>query len=279
MNNQLNIPSSHPIAMVALDLDGTLMGRDLSISPRVCKVVRAVQRAGVITTLATGRMFSATLPFARILDIERPLICYQGGWIQAIDGDVLLRKTLPNALVKSALALGRLHNWHTVLYADGTISVEEFCYSDSFYEQLLGFDIEINPDLESVLLNRTADKVLYVGEPADISAMAAILVPMFHDKAEVVQSHSMFIEIVPLNVNKGKALAWLASYYEIPRNQVMAIGDQQNDVSMLSFAGLGVAMGNAVPEALDAADWIAPELCEDGAAVALEKYILNGGGS
>ena len=266
---------NHSISLVALDLDGTLMGGDLQISQRVCEAVQAVQRLGIITTLATGRMFTAALPFAHRLGIRAPLICYQGGWIQAPGGDVLHREALPTALAESAIALGRVHNWHTVLYADGVIIIEEMRYPIGFYERLLGPDIVVNPDLDAVLEAHTADKVLYVAEPEDIPQHADLLLSQFDGIAEVVQSHRMLIEIVPNSVNKGWALSWLAAHYGISQNAVLAVGDQENDVPMISWAGLGIAMGNAVPAVRRVADWIAPALEDDGAAVALERFVLQ----
>ncbi len=265
-----------PIALVALDLDGTLMGENLIISSRVRETVAAIQQRGIITTLATGRMHAATLPFAEILGVQAPMICYQGGWIQAPQGAILHRTILPQVLAKSAIALGHTHNWHTVLYADGMIHIEALRYPPSFYEQLLGPNAVINPDLNAVLEEHKADKILYVAEPDAISFMAQILTPFFNSTAEVVQSHRMFIEVVPKSVNKGSALAWLAAYYGIPQQEVLAIGDQENDVSMLSWAGVGIAMGNAVAAAKNSADWIAPALDCDGAAVALEHFVLQG---
>jgi Cof subfamily protein (haloacid dehalogenase superfamily) len=276
MHHESFISEYPSVALIALDLDGTLMGSNLQISPRVCNVIKAVQRSGVITTLATGRMYSATLPFARILGIKTPLICYQGGWIQAVDGDVLYRESLPNQLATVAVSLGYEHKWHTVVYADGNIVITEKLYSETFYKQLLGHDIVVNPDLKSVVIDHTIDKILYVGKPGDIVSMAQTLDSVFASKVEVVRSHKMFIEIVPRNVNKGRALAWLASHYNIAQSAVMAIGDQENDVPMLTWAGFGVAMGNATPAAFAVADWIAPSLTEDGVAVALEKFVLNG---
>ncbi len=277
MNSFSPSPTLEPIALVALDLDGTLMGGNLQIAPRVRKAVEEVQQRGIITTLATGRMFTTTLPFAESLGINAPLICYQGGWIQAPEGDVLHRTALPQKLAKSAIALGHAHNWHTVLYADGVINIEEMRYPLTFYERLLGPNAEINPDFDAVLEVHTADKVLYVAEPEKIPLMAQILNPHFDGTAEVVQSHQMFIEVVPKSVNKGQALSWLAAYYGISQQAVLAIGDQENDISMLTWAGLGIAMGNAVPAVRSVADWIAPTLESDGAGVALERFVLQGG--
>jgi Cof subfamily protein (haloacid dehalogenase superfamily) len=277
MNSQLPSSVTQPIKLVALDLDGTLMGSDLQISTRVCQTIETVQQRGVITTLATGRMFSATLFFAQSLRINAPLICYQGGWIQAPGGEILYRKALPKALAQSAIMLGSAHNWHTVLYADGEIIIDAIRHPEVFYAQLLGPDAAVNPNLIEVLDAHTADKVLFVAEPEEISAMAQVLTPYFKGKAEVVQSHRLLIEIIPRNVNKGRALAWLSSHYGIPQNAVLAIGDQENDIPMLAWAGLGIAMGNAVPAVRQVAGWIAPTLENDGAAVALEQFVLQGG--
>ena len=86
----------------------------------------------------------------------------------------------------------------------------------------------------------------------------------------------MFIEVVPLGVDKGAALAWLAQHFDIPREEVLAAGDQENDLAMIKWAGVGVAMGNATPPVQKVADWIAPPVTEDGAAVLLERFVLNG---
>ena len=105
--------------------------------------------------------------------------------------------------------------------------------------------------------------------------MAPLLDQQFARHAEVVQSHKMFIEIVPQGVNKGSALAWLAQHLGITQHEVMAAGDQGNDVSMVQWAGVGVAMGNAIPDVKQAADWIAPPVTEDGAVAILNRFILE----
>jgi hydroxymethylpyrimidine pyrophosphatase-like HAD family hydrolase len=83
------------------------------------------------------------------------------------------------------------------------------------------------------------------------------------------------VEGTPPNLNKGTGLAWLADYLHIPQAAVMAVGDNDNDVSMLTWAGVGVALDNASPAARAAADWIAPSVADDGAAAALETYVLG----
>jgi Cof subfamily protein (haloacid dehalogenase superfamily) len=268
------------IRLAVFDLDGTLMGTDQKIRPRVTQAVAQAQAQGVIITLATGRMFTATVRFARELNVTAPLICYQGGWIQALDGPVLRRITLPIPLAREAIALGMAEGWHILLYAEGQLYVEEFLHPVAFYDALLGSGVTVGESWDTILAKHAGvDKVLYVAEPEHIPAMAEVLQARFAGVAEIVRSHAMFIEVVPLGVDKGAAVAWLAQHFNIPQEEVLAAGDQENDIAMIEWAGVGVAMGNATPPVQKIADWIAPPVTEDGAAVLLERFVLDGSNS
>lgn len=264
------------IRLAAFDLDGTLMGADQKIRPRVRKAVARAQAQGVIVTLATGRMFTATERFARELNITAPLICYQGGWIQALDGDVLHHIEFATPLARAAIDVGMAEGWHTLLYADGYLFLKEWLYPKTFYDALLGSGVTIGESWDTILAAHTADKVLFVAEPEQIPAMATVLQRRFAGLAEIVRSHAMFIEVVPLGVDKGSALAWLAQHFGVAREEVLAAGDQENDITMIEWAGVGVAMGNATPPVQRVADWIAPPVTEDGAVAIFERFILDG---
>lgn len=264
------------IRLAAFDLDGTLMGADQQLTPRVKAAVAAAQSRGVCVTLATGRMFRATLPYARELGITAPLICYQGGWIQAQNGEVMYRVPLDTGLARMAIELACAEGWHTVLYADGQLYIQELAHPVAFYDGLLGSDMTIGDPWEAVFAAHTADKVLFVAGPDDIPAMAPVLNARFAGLADIVQSHERFIEVVPKGVDKGSALAWLAQHFDIPQSDVLAAGDQGNDLAMVQWAGVGVAIGNATPAVKTAATWIAPPVGEDGAVDIIERFILNG---
>ena len=263
------------IRLAAFDLDGTLMGADQRLSSPVKQAIARAQAQGVIVTLATGRMFRATLPFARELDITAPLICYQGGWIQAPNADVMYRVPLPTDLARAATDLADAEGWHTVLYADGQLYIQNLLHPVTFYNGLLGSDMTIGEPWGAVFAAHTVDKVLFVADPEQIPTMAPVLNAHFAGQADVVQSHARFIEVVPKGVDKGTALAWLAQHFDIPQSDVLAAGDQGNDLAMVEWAGTGVAIGNAIPAVKEAATWIAPSVAEDGAVAILERFILN----
>jgi Cof subfamily protein (haloacid dehalogenase superfamily) len=265
------------IRLLATDLDGTLMDDDMVIkSARVRQTIAKALERGVVVTLATGRMFDFTVPFARGLNITAPLICYQGGLIQALEADSpLYRATMDRALVRDVLEWRARRGWHFVLYADGDVFLDERRHPDAFYHDMLGQRLVWVDDLGSVLEYHEPVKFIIFVEPHEAEKALADLRQRFDSRVELTRSHALIVEGNPPGVSKGDALRRLAAHLGIPQSQVMAIGDQDNDISMVSWAGLGVAMGNGSPGTKAVADWIAPPVSEDGAAVAIERFVLN----
>jgi Cof subfamily protein (haloacid dehalogenase superfamily) len=266
------------IELLALDVDGTLIDEQMVISRPVRRAVSLAQSRGVTVTIATGRMLDSALPFARELGIEAPLICYQGGLIQAPDAEgPLYRATMSAELVRDALAWrqdGADHDWHLVLYADDSLFVAELRYPESYYRNLLGKNLRRVEDLASVLDQYEPVKFLFIADPDEADEIEAAMRQRFGGQMEVVRSHANFVEGNPLGVSKGDALSRLAEHLGVPRERVMAVGDQGNDIPMIRWAGVGVAMGSGSPAAKAAADWVAPPFSMNGLAAAIERFIL-----
>ena len=264
--------------LLACDLDGTLMDDDTTIRPRVRRALAAAQAQGVYVTLATGRSFPATLPFARLLNITVPIICYQGGLIKhPLTAESLYRATMEKELVLEIIDLARTRNWHMLIYTDEATYVQEFRQTRTFYDTMLGSNIKRVDDLARIIGENESDlaKFLIAAEQAESDRIQAELNARFGHQMSVVRSHTLFVEGNPPGVSKGDALRRLSEYLKVPQTQVVAIGDQGNDASMLTWAGLGVAMGNSSQAALAASDWIAPSLSADGAAIAIEHFLLS----
>ena len=270
-------PSSRVIRLLALDLDGTLMDDDMVIrSDRVRRTIPAAQARGVVVTLATGRMFDFTLPFARELGITAPLICYQGGLIQSADSGVpLYRATMEPSLMREVLEWQAQRGYHFVLYAGDDVFLDERRHPETFYRNMLGERLVWVDDLSSVLEQHAPVKFLVFIEPHEANHVEAELRQRFDGLMELTRSHAIIIEGNPLGVSKGDALRRLAAHLDVPQAEVMAVGDQDNDASMIAWAGLGVAMGNGSPAVKAVADWVAPSVTEDGAAVAIERFVLD----
>jgi Cof subfamily protein (haloacid dehalogenase superfamily) len=265
------------IRLVASDLDGTLTDEELDLSPRVRRAIAAAQERDVVVTLATGRKFDFVIPFAHDLGITAPLISYQGGLIQAPDSEApLYRAAMEPKLVREVLAWRTQHGRHIALYADNDVFIDERRHPDAFYRFMLSWRWTCVDDLSSVLERHTPVRFIVFVEPHEAVQVEAELRHIFGGRMEVVRSHPMLVEGNPLGVSKGNALRRLAAHLSVPQVQVMALGDHDNDASMLAWAGLGVAMGDGSPGVKAVADWIAPPLAEDGAAVAIERFVLDG---
>jgi Cof subfamily protein (haloacid dehalogenase superfamily) len=270
-------PSSRAIRLVALDLDGTLMDDSMVIkSDRVRRAISAAQEHGVVVALATGRMFDFAVPYARDLGITAPLICYQGGLIQSLDsGFPLYRATMEPALVREVLEWQAQRGYHFVLYADDDVFLDEQRHPETFYRHMLGERLVWVDDFIPVIEQHAPVKFLVFVEPHEANQVKTEMQQRFDGRIELTQSHVLIVEGNPLGVSKGDALRRLAKHLDIPQTQVMAVGDQDNDIAMITWAGLGVAMGNGSPAVKAVADWVAPSVAEDGAAVAIERFVLD----
>jgi hydroxymethylpyrimidine pyrophosphatase-like HAD family hydrolase len=137
-----------------------------------------------------------------------------------------------------------------------------------------GAEVRVCDDLQAVVHAQAPTKVLFVAQPDQVAPLLADLAARVGDRLVTTQSHALFGELTALGVNKGVALAELARQLDIPRDAVVAIGDQANDLEMVEWAGLGLAMGNAIAPLKAVANHILPTINEDGVAVAIEQFIL-----
>ena len=131
------------------------------------------------------------------------------------------------------------------------------------------------PEAEVGQRRRRPVKLIAIAEPIEADHIEAEMRERFGDRMAVVRSHASVVEGSPLGVTKGEALRKLAAHLSIPQSQTMAIGDRDNDVTMVAWAGVGVAMRGGSPALIEIADWVAPSVEDDGVAVAIERFVLN----
>lgn len=259
--------------LIAIDLDGTLFDDTLKIHPRVPPAVRRLQDAGHVVTLATGRMYQATYPFANKLNISAPLICYQGALIRK-NGTVIAHQTVPLDVAEEAVRFSREQSLHLNVYQNDRLYVARRTPEAEFYSTLSNVEFNEVGDLDTVLEDEPT-KLVFISEERDTRYWLGMARERWSRRAQVVQSHARFVELTNRNVSKGHALLTLAESYDIPRERTFAVGDNLNDLSMVEAAAVGVAMGNAAPEVKDAADWIVPTVADAGLAVALERFFSD----
>jgi Cof subfamily protein (haloacid dehalogenase superfamily) len=264
--------------LLALDLDGTTLDAGLNINPEVTQAITAAQAQGVRVTIATGRMFGSTVPYARLLNIHDPLICYQGALIRDPDSDEIIQHVVtPGDLAAEAIEMLQERDIFTIAYIDERLCAAEHRRELDAYLQWHpeGIEVVIDPALAALARERPPTKLLFVSEPPIVEREVARMAEHFAGRLSAVRSHSLFGELTALGISKGSALAALAARLDIAREQVVAIGDHENDLPMIEWAGLGLAMGNAIPAAHAIADAVIPSVEQAGVAWAIKRYILT----
>jgi Cof subfamily protein (haloacid dehalogenase superfamily) len=264
-----------PSRLVAFDLDGTLIGRDLVISKNVRDAIARMQQAGAAGCLVTGRMYRATLPFVRELGFDAPVICYQGAAIiDPSTDEVLAHTALANEIVRELIALAERDRMHLQLYRNDEYYCEARNRFSELYASLSLTQPVIVPSLREAFAYSPATKAVVVADPADAARYAQSLHDVFNRRANVTRSLPEFVEIFDPSVDKGVALRYVAGRLGVGIDRTIAIGDSWNDAPLLEAAGFAVAMGSAPPELRAIADTVVGDLVQDGVAEAIDKYVL-----
>jgi Cof subfamily protein (haloacid dehalogenase superfamily) len=241
---------------------------------------RAVQRAvdkGCLVTIATGRGFAPTARFARELGMNAPLICYQGALVQDHrDGTVVHAETIPLNVAREVIAFSQARQLNVQVYLeDGRAYADQVNPVTAHVADLAQIPVTGVGNLTDWLDHPPLKFLFFVERPEEVPELVRELQSQCNRNAQVVRSWHQLVEVTGPRVSKGEALARLAAYLGVPQTATMAVGDQDNDVSMVAWAGLGVAMGDASPAAKAAADVVAPSLAAAGAAWAIERYVLD----
>ena len=283
------------VELVVLDMDGTIYGRQFAggISPRVRRAIAAVQATGTPVTIATGRIFDFVRSVAPELGITLPVITAQGAVIgDPVSGEALSEALIEPEAARSVAAWADEEERTTVFYlndaggrtrmvqnapatANGRIGWEG--WDSATYDHWFGSPREMHESLLDVVSEPASPmlKFITINDHAREPDLTAALQQRFGDCVHMSRSHQYLVEGTAPEANKGHGLLWVTERLGIDPERVLAIGDNENDIPMLRAAGLAVCMGQATAVVQAEADWVAPTLEEDGAAVALERFVLS----
>ncbi len=285
------MPSAYDL--VLLDLDGTILHltEPEGVRPAVRAAIRAVQDAGVLVSVATGRTFDYILDHLTFLAFDTPVVTTQGAVIgDPVSGCVLEERTLgleaARALAAWADATQRLSALFFVENHRTRICQNLDAGDDAFYDHIMGSPRTLVGPLAPLLADSgspEADgaaphlpvKHLIVSDVQSEAALPGALQARFGPSVNVARTHPFLVEVTAHGVDKGTGTQNLLSRLGIDPQRVLAIGDNDNDVPMLRLVGTRIAMGNATASVKALADWTAPPLDEDGAAVALRRFVLD----
>lgn len=271
-----------PIRMLALDIDGTLVGDDLVLPDRTrATIVRAVHR-GIHVSLVTGRMPTSALPFARMLELRDPIVGYQGALVRAMPGPgsngqgrLLSHRPLRADVARDAVAWARtagldphLNHLEYLVFPDDDPRHED-------YSAFLGARAVRVPSLDDWIRHPVTKVVAVAPPPRPVVSLEAAR-RAFAGRADVTVAHPRFLEFVAPGISKGRAVRWLARRHGVELGAVLAIGDQLNDLEMIAAVGHGVAMPSAPAAVIEVARYLAPPIEVDGAAQVIEELALGG---
>jgi Cof subfamily protein (haloacid dehalogenase superfamily) len=258
--------------LVAIDLDGTLLTRDGTMSARTMQAVREAQKRGAKIILASARPPQSVEAFRDVLGLTGAIIAYNGALsLEPETGRVIHEAILTPSDADTAIAIGQTEHLHVSLYVGRRWMVEQLDPTASHEAVATAMQPDVVSDLR-VEVKRGAHKVLLIGAQPRLRA-AAECVGLRCPEAYAVGSLPEYLEIVPASASKGAALRVLAMQYGVPRSSIVAIGDGQNDISLFAEAGYAVAMGNATAEVQARADAIAPTNDADGVAWVLDGLL------
>lgn len=263
--------------LIALDLDGTTLNSHHEITSEVKDILQQKRKEGVHIVLCTGRAQIGVKPLLDELGFDSDndyVITFNGALTQRVkSGEILTHHTLDiddfyKFAIFSKKAGVHLHTEdQTALYTFNK-DISEYTVYESY---LTGMPVKYR-SIDEMPKDMIISKMMMIDKPELLDVAIDKIPAEFYDKYELVKSMPFFFEILNKQATKGNALKDLATFLNIKQDEVMAIGDHMNDLSMLEYANLSVAMGNAIPEAKKIAKYTTKTNDEHGVAYAIKKW-------
>lgn len=264
------------LKLIALDMDGTLLGSDRAISKRNMEAIRKAERQGIYVILATGRMYRSAKEYSYLFTSDMPVIAYNGGLIREFnDGRILFQQNMPKELVAPTFDLAKGYGLGANFYIDDNLYGNEGNPYIAGYAEYIGVPYEIIPDRE---LHRTISegdimKMVAMGPAERVDHFLKDHISEMGRQLYLAKSWPGFLEIAHKETNKGLALKSLGEILGIRPEEMMAIGDNLNDHEMLEYVGYPVIMANGHEYLLDKHYYRTKTNDEDGVAHAISQFI------
>jgi len=267
------------IKLIALDLDGTLTNSKKEVTEHTRMVLQQAAQKGATVVLASGRPMLGIAPIAEFLELER-----YGGVVMAYNGGQIVdwktKETISQVLFNhdyfpEALSFSYKYHIPLLTYSDTEILSEGPLDCWSHKEEVnCNKSITLVKDLISYV-DFPVIKMMMAGDPDALVIPEKEIAAHFAGRLDVYRAEPHFLELMPKGINKSAGIARIADYLGVSREEVMACGDANNDIPMLEYAGLGVAVANASDSAKAVSQFVSRSNDEDGVAYAVEKFVLN----
>ena len=260
--------------LIAVDVDGTLLSSDFKVSERTREAIKKAVEKGVIYVTATGRAMQGAAFVNEMFDKDLPFIVYNGA--SAVMGKskkVLFSKFIDESLAREAFDIGYSRNIPMVVWTDGGLWTSSACQKTIDYNKYYNMEINIISSLDAIA-GSNIFKMFWVGTAEENRALQTEMRKHFAGRLNCATSQPEYLEFFSIEAGKEVALEEVGKIYGIKPSEMIAVGDGFNDIPMLEYAGLGVAMGNAPQAVKDASDKVTLSNNEDGVAAVIEEFIL-----
>ncbi len=261
------------IKLIVFDLDGTLLDIEHKLQAKTIEAVKKVREKGIKTMVATGRMYCSAKPHTQLLEVVDPVIAYNGALvIDPKNEKELFHAPIPFEIADEITKIAVQNGYHLQLYIDDKLYVaEKNEYTDTYYD-IAGIEANYVGRLDEFLSEEPTKMLIIEQDETKQVEIKNLLRKNFEDKIELSSSYPSFIEITKKDISKAVPLKKIAAEFNIKQEEVMAFGDGLNDLKMIEWAGIGIAMQNAHPELQESADFTAPNHDDFGIARYLKQY-------
>ena len=259
------------IKLVVTDIDGTIVKFNGELQPEIIAVFEKLKQKGVKVVIATGRMYNATSDIVGTLNLNTPVICYQGAMIRD-DNNIYFEKSVAKDTALNIIDDIRSYGAHINLYLRDRLIVEQDDKYIKEYAAPRSLKYEVVKDLKEVAQDAT--KILAIDDDSQKVTIIRNETRKKYPFLNIVKSTDWYCEFVNQEADKGLAIKYLADMWGISLDEVLAIGDQDNDIEMIKVAGIGIAMGNGSPNIKKVADYVCPTVENFGFARAMEQFVL-----
>jgi Cof subfamily protein (haloacid dehalogenase superfamily) len=263
--------------LLVLDLDGTLTNSKKEITARTRRALIKVQEQGVTIVLASGRPTYGIVPLAEELELAK-----YGGYILSFNGGTIINWKTKEVIHQSTISKEQLPALYDIAVQNDVAIISyqnEHIISETCDNEYIRYEAFLNKmnikEVESFTdaLSFPVPKCLIVGNPEKLVHLENEMNSMYGNEMSIYRSEPFFLELMPVNIDKANSLKKLLLHTGHTREEILACGDGHNDLSMIKFAGMGVAMANAQDSVKEASDFITLSNEEDGVAHAVELFL------
>ncbi|SDM25569.1 HAD family hydrolase [Halarsenatibacter silvermanii] len=258
--------------LVVLDLDDTLLRDDQTIEPRAARTIKKFKDEGIEFMIATGRAYCTALPFQRELKIDSPIICHNGAFILDGDGRELYHKPVALPLAREIMNFCHEHGLELCIYNKDSLYFRRRNEQTAGYERTSGIVGEpVHRPLAEVMDSPPTKMLILEEDRRRQEHYIARLRDLYSCRLNITTSKSHFIEVINSSVDKSEALKYLGNHMDFEPEEVVAMGNGFNDLGMIDWAGMGIAVENAPAGIKNSADKITASNEEAGVARALQS--------